>query len=161
VAVPAPTTTAAAAAGPLPAAFWAYWGCLAMSVAIEFCVLLWAPTYLEKVVELSGTAAAGAAAAFSAAMLLGRTPGAPFISGVPAERLFGAGLVVGLIGFALYWGMPRPLPAIAGLFVIGLGVALLYPLSLALAVNAAGRLSDAASARTMMAVGLAILTMPA
>lgn len=57
--------------------------------------------------------------------------------------------------------MPRPLVAISGLFVIGLGVAFLYPLSLALAVNAAGRLSDAASARSVMAVGVAILTMPA
>ena len=51
--------------------------------------------------------------------------------------------------------------AIAGLFLIGLGVALLYPLALDLAVSAAGEQSDAASARTMIAVGLAILIMPA
>ena len=55
----------------------------------------------------------------------------------------------------------RSLAAVAGLFVLGLGVAPLYPLSLGFAVGAAGARGDAASARVMLAVGLAILLTPA
>ena len=64
-------------------------------------------------------------------------------------------------GFVLYWGTRDPYFVVPGLFVIGLGVALLYPLALGLAVSAAGAHGDAASARVMIAVGLAILIMPA
>ena len=39
-------------AGPtrLPPSFWAYWGAIIMAVAIEFCIIVWAPAYLEEVV---------------------------------------------------------------------------------------------------------------
>ena len=70
-------------------------------------------------------------------------------------------LVVTAAGFLLYWGTRDPYFVVPGLFVIGLGVALLYPLALGLAVSAAGAHGDAASARVMIAVGLAILIMPA
>jgi fucose permease len=46
------------------------------------------------------------------------------------------------------------------LFVLGLGVALLYPLTLGFAIGAAGDRGDTASARFMLAAGLAIASMP-
>jgi fucose permease len=99
--------------------------------------------------------------AFSLAMLVGRTAGGRLVRAVSIPRLFIGELFLASIGFALYWGVADPRIAISGLFLIGLGVALLYPLALDLAVSAAGEQSDAASARTMLAVGLAILIMPA
>lgn len=147
-------------AGRLPPAYWAYWLLLAIVVAIEFSVLLWAPAYLERVVGLAPATAAGTAAVFALAMLVGRTAGSALVSRFPAARLYAAALLVTLLGFALYWQTPAPLVAVAGLAVIGLGVALLYPLSLGLALEAAPGKGAAASARFMFAVGLAILVAP-
>ena len=51
--------------------------------------------------------------------------------------------------------------AITGLFLTGMGIAPMYPLTLALAVRAAGSFATLASARTTLASGGAILVMPA
>jgi MFS family permease len=50
---------------------------------------------------------------------------------------------------------------VVGLFVLGLGIAPLYPLSIGFAIEAASPQAAAASARFMLAVGLSILSMPA
>jgi hypothetical protein len=42
----------------LPAPYWIYWCALTMAIAIEFCILLWAPEFLQHVVGLSATSAA-------------------------------------------------------------------------------------------------------
>lgn len=151
--------------GRLPAVYWAYWLLLALVVAIEFCVLLWAPAFLERVVGLPPTTAASAAAVFALAMLAGRLAGSALVGRIHPAKLYAASLVVTILGFALYWGggsawIAVPWIAILGLAVIGLGVALLYPLSLGLALEAAGPRGAAASARFMFAIGLAILTAP-
>ena len=148
------------AAGRLPVAYWAYWLLLALVVAIEFCVLLWAPAFLERVVGLAPTTAASTAAVFALAMLAGRLAGSALVGRIPPARLYAASLVVTILGFGLYWGGGSPWIAVPGLAVIGLGVALLYPLTLGLALETAGPRGAAASARFMFAVGTAILTAP-
>jgi predicted MFS family arabinose efflux permease len=139
----------------LPAAYWAYFAMLAFAVALEFAALLWAPSYLERV---STPAAAAGAGAFFAAMLVGRTVGIRLFSMFPTRTLyFGAAATI-LVGFAAYWGgVASPPVAIVGLFVIGLGVANLFALILSFAMNTAGAASDRASARAIVAPGLAIL----
>jgi predicted MFS family arabinose efflux permease len=150
------------ARGVLPAAYWAYWCLLVAAVSIEFCVLLWAPTFLERVAGLTPAAAATAAVAFSLAMLLGRTAGSGLVRVVAAPRLCLVALLGVLPAFLLYWAADRPLLTVAGLFLLGLGAAPLYPLTLGLAIGAAGALrAEVASARFMLAVGLAILSTPA
>jgi fucose permease len=145
----------------LPPAFWAYWACIAMSVAIEFCVLLWAPTFLTVSTGLAPGTAAAASACFSLAVLVGRTAGGGLVRIFPLRRLFFIALAVALAGFAVYWGAADPRIVVPGLFVVGLGVAMLYPLGLSLAIEAASERSDTASARIIVAGGLAILLMPA
>jgi fucose permease len=133
-----------------------------MAVAIEFCILLWAPEYLEHVVGLPATSAAGSAAVFGLAMLVGRTAGSGLLRRIAAERLFPLALLVTFLGFVIYWGLHRPPVAIVGLFVLGLGIALLYPLTLSFAIGASGvRSGDTASARAALAGSLAILVTPA
>jgi predicted MFS family arabinose efflux permease len=163
VRLPVPETArpAGGQTGVLPPAFWAYWTALGLACSIEFCILLWAPAFLEQVGGLSKPWAAGSAAAFSLAMLFGRTGGSVLVRWFSAQNLVVGAILVVLVGFAIYWGLGSTILVIPGLFVLGLGVALLYPLFLGLAVGAAGDLGDAASARTMLAVGIAILTMPA
>ena len=129
-------------------------------ISIEFCILLWAPEFLGKVTGLSQAHAASAAALFALAMLVGRTAGSGVVRYARPQHLFGVALLVTALGFLLYWGASRPALTITGLFVLGLGVALLYPLTLGFAIGAAGERGDTASARFMLAAGLAIASMP-
>jgi fucose permease len=149
-----------AASTPLPFAFWCYWTLLGMGVAVEFSSLLWAPAYFERVIGLDATSAAIAAAAFFAGMLVGRVGGAGLFRIVPIRLLFLIAATTLLAGFGLYWGATEPPFAIAGLFVVGLGTALLFPLALSFAIAAAGPAAERAAARVMLGPGLAILLAP-
>jgi predicted MFS family arabinose efflux permease len=158
--IPAARPHGESGAGRLPGAYWAYWATLFCVIALEYGTLLWSPEVLERVQGLSRAAAAVTAAAFSAAMLTGRLFAAPLLRRVSAQRLFLASLALTLPGMALYVGVRQPVLSIAGLFVLGLGIALLYPLALGFAIGVAGKLGDAASARASLASGVAILSMP-
>jgi predicted MFS family arabinose efflux permease len=144
----------------LPAASWAYLVMLGLGVALEMCLLLWSPAFLQQVVGLSRSWAATASAAFPAAMLLGRWAGSVVVRRVPPPLLYPASLVLLMPGFALYWGVAAPVLAVTGLFVAGLAVSLLYPLAMSFAMGAAGPAGDAASARSGLAAGTAILLAP-
>ena len=158
--IPAPRPRGKSGAGRLPAAYWAYWATLFCVIALEYCTLLWSPEVLEQVQGLSRASAVAMAAAFSAAMLTGRLFAAPLLRRVPAPRLFLASLALTLPGIALYVGVRQPVSSVVGLVVLGLGTALLYPLTLGFAIGVAGRLEEAASARASLASGVAILVMP-
>ena len=145
----------------LPAAYWAYWCKLGAVVALEFSVRFWAPTFLERVVGLSLAAAAASAAAFSVAILTGRLAASVLVRRFVALQLFLAALLVTILGFLVYWGVGWPVVAVVGLFVLGLGIAPLYPLTIGFAIEAVGPQGAPASARFMLAVGLSILSMPA
>jgi fucose permease len=129
-------------------------------VALEMTMLLWSPAYLEQVAGLPRTAAVTAAAAFPAAMLLGRSAGSVLVRRVAPAILYPATLCLIVPGFLAFWGgFPAPV-AVFGLFLAGLAIALLYPLSLSFAVGAAGAAGNAASARSGLAAGTAVLTAP-
>jgi fucose permease len=158
--IPAARPRSESGAGRLPAAYWAYWATLFCVIALEYCTLLWAPEVLERVQGLSRPSAAAMAAAFSAAMLIGRLSAAPLLRRVSGQRLFLASLALTLPGIALYVGVREPVLSVVGLVVLGLGTALLYPLTLGFAIGVAGRLEEVASARASLASGVAILIMP-
>ena len=63
-------------------------------------------------------------------------------------------------GFLLFWLAGVPVPAVAGLFVCGLGVANLYLLSLALALDAAPGRGDTVNARVQLLGGAFVVTAP-
>lgn len=159
---PMPDSPRVAARGPdrLPAASWAFLVMLGLGCALEMCLLLWSPAFLEQVVGLSRPVAATASAAFPVAMLLGRWAGSVALRLVPPSLLYPGSLCLLAPGFALYWASNWPPLAIAGLFVCGLAISLLYPLGLSFAVGAAGPAADAASARSGLAAGTALLTAP-
>jgi fucose permease len=166
----APVTAATGRGGGLDIVYWSYWATLALGVATEYCVLLWAPEYLERVTGLSRSGAAVGAGAFMVAMIGGRLAGSRLLDRYAAPVLLRSALLVALAGFVVYWGFGdaarvgvgwAAFCGVLGLFVIGLGVAPIYPLTLALAVRAAGPFAALASARTTLASGGAILLMPA
>jgi fucose permease len=144
----------------VPAASWAFLVMLGLGVALEMTMLLWSPAYLEQVAGLPRTAAVTAAAAFPAAMLLGRSAGSVLVRRVAPAILYPATLCLIAPGFLAFWGgFPAPV-AVFGLFLAGLAIALLYPLSLSFAVGAAGPAGNAVSARSGLAAGTALLTAP-
>lgn len=78
----------------------------------------------------------------------------------PRTILFSA-FSVGVLGFALYWGVSDQTAAIAGIFLLGVCVAPQYPVVMSLAIGAAGGASDLGAARLTLAVGIAVLLAPA
>jgi fucose permease len=144
----------------IPPASWAFLVMLGLGVALEMTMLLWSTAYLEQVAGLPRRAAVTAAAAFPAAMLVGRTAGSVLVRRVAPAILYPATLCLIVPGFLAFWGgFPAPV-VVLGLFLAGLAVALLYPLSLSFAVGAAGAAGSVASARSGLASGAAILTAP-
>ena len=154
--------------GHLPAAFWAYWGLLIASCALEFCILFWAPAFLERVIGFDAAAAATSAAGFPLGMLIGRIALRVLVRRVPLARLLAAALALVFAGFLIYWGVGSELgiapAAILGIFVIGLGVAPLYPLVTNFAIGAAPAsipgARDLAAMRMAIAFGTALLLAP-
>ena len=144
----------------LPRAYWAYWAVILCAVSVEFSMLFWTADFLHDVAGLPRAVAAGAAGTFLGALLLGRLVASRLVRTRPAARLLPAALILATAGFLLYWLAPTAPVRLAGLFVAGLGVAPLYPLSLSLAVAAAPGRGAAATARASLASGTAIFAAP-
>jgi fucose permease len=144
----------------LPAVYWLYWFALLTFVAVEFCVVFWATDYLESERGLGPAAAAGLSSVFLVGMTIGRVVGGSFARRVHAARMLRVALAVSAVGFLLFWAAGWVPAAVGGLAVTGLGVALLYPLTLSLALGASGGRTDAASARAAFASGGAIALAP-
>ena len=60
----------------------------------------------------------------------------------------------------VFWATGLPVPSVVGLAITGLGVAMLYPLALAIAVGVAAEAPDVATARCALGSGLAIAFAP-
>lgn len=147
-------------AGRLPRDYWITWGVLVCVIAIEFCLALWAADLLRT---RTGLGPAGATAAWSGALVgvfLSRLLGGRLAERYAVDALLLAALAVLTAGFALFWVPTAPGPAVAGLFVCGLGLGLLFPLTMARAIAAAPGRSDLAATRASLAAGLAAGLVP-
>lgn len=144
----------------LPPAFWFYWALLFVSCSLEYCILLWAPAYLERIVGLAPASAAAAASIFAVGVLVGRLVVGAIVGRMSPRRLFVAALALAMLGFLVYWGLSGPVSAAIGILLLGFGVAPLYPLTMAFAVGAAGEATDIASTRLTLAFGLSLLIAP-
>jgi predicted MFS family arabinose efflux permease len=161
--IPAPRPAALrhpAQGQPLPIAFWAYWVVICLGVSIEWCLIFWGADFLEKVIGLGQINAATMMSLFFGAMVVGRFAGSRLSRTRPSETLLLFALGITLAGFPLFWLARFPPLNLIGLFIAGLGVANLFPLTLAAALSVAPEQADAASARVSMAGGLAMLIAP-
>jgi fucose permease len=144
----------------LPRRYWLHWCALLVFVAVEFCVAFWATDYLESERALSDSAAAASASLLLVGMTAGRLAGAWLAKRLPAERILFGALAVATTGFTVYWLVEAVPATLTGLTVAGLGIAVLYPLTLALAIAASDGRTDAASARAAFATGIAVGVAP-
>jgi MFS family permease len=165
----APVAGAPVAAAPIAAArprrglgpeFWRHWLTLVIVVGVEFCMIYWAAGYLQAEVGLSPAAAAASVAVFLAGMVAGRVAGGRVALHAPPDRLLVRALGLAAAGFVVFWATGLPVPSVVGLAITGLGVAMLYPLALAMAVGVASDAPDLASARCALGSGLAITIAP-
>lgn len=156
-----PSSTVPAVSTGLPAGFWAYWLVIVLCVAAEWCLAFWSADFLSgQRVGLPRNAASTAVSVLFLAMIAGRVIGSRLARSIASGRLLLAALAVAAAGFPLFWLARSPVLNLAGLFVTGLGVANLYPLSMATAAGVGAHRMDTASARISMGSGVAILTAP-
>jgi MFS family permease len=143
----------------LPLGYWAFWFGVVLAVSIEFSLIFWGADFLVAA-GLSTSAAATTVSLFLWGMVAGRFAGRQAAQLMPTERLLLLALGVSATGFFVYWLVPIALVAVLGLFVAGIGVANLFPLTVALALGAAPGQSNEAGARLTFASGTAILAAP-
>ena len=103
---------------------------------------------------------AQAVSLFLAAMIIGRLMGSRLIRTVSIYKVIIASVVLAGAGFLIFWTTDNAVLGMFGLFLTGLGVANLYPLTLSLAIGAAEGNTVLASARTTLASGVAIFALP-
>ena len=144
----------------LPPTFWLLCLVLFLVGAVEWCVAYWGAEFLAAVVGLAAATAAMAMALFFAAMAAGRLIGSRLVRYFPGTAVLLGAIAVALGGFLLFWLAASPLLSLPGLFIAGLGIANLYPLTVAAATGAAPHLIDQATARLAVATGVALLTAP-
>lgn len=146
--------------GALPPIFWAYWALTLFCVAIEWCVVVWSADFLHDVGGLSVVNAASVLGVFFVAEVVGRVIGSRLTHSRSSMSLLLVALLVTLAGFPLLWLAPAVPLRVVGLLITGLGVANLFPLTLAAATGVAPRKADSASSRIALGAGIAIFAAP-
>ncbi len=160
-AAPQATTEAGRSGGErLPVAYWFYWLTIIAFVGVEQSVLVWTTEFLTRIKGVPVASAAITAGAFSLGMLVGRLSSAFVLTRITATRALYLSAIVTVPAFFLFWGSPSLTLAVIGLFALGLGCALQYPLTLTKAIVAAGPCGELATARASLASGLSILIIP-
>lgn len=139
---------------------WILAALVAVGIAVEFCVIYFGAEMLTAT-GLRTAQAATAMSGFYLGILVGRLGGVWLIRRAGRTvALLWASLAVTMAGFLLFWLAGSPEPAIAGLFLCGLGIANLYPLSLALALAAAPGNEDSANGTTQLLGGVLVVAFP-
>ncbi|HEX7491533.1 MAG TPA: MFS transporter [Candidatus Limnocylindrales bacterium] len=145
----------------LPAAYWFAWLLIALVVSIEFSFVFWGSTVVAQRTGISSGNATLLASLFVAGMFLGRAAiGRGFGSRREPRLMIVAGLAVALMGACLVWVSTISAISGLGLFLGGLGTAGLYPVAIAVALQAAPRAPFEAAARATLAAGIAVLLAP-
>jgi MFS family permease len=139
---------------------WLLAAMVAVGIAVEFCPVYFGAEALTGI-GLRTAQAAIAMSGFYFGILVGRVGGA-FLTRRAGRTLplLYASLAVTAAGFLLFWLAGQPVLAVTGLFLCGLGVANLYPLSLALTLAAAPGKGDTANARTQLLGGIFVIVAP-
>lgn len=132
------------------------WLRIVLAVAAEFCFVVWAAARLRDTGAVAGSAAA-LAAAFVVGMAIGR-----ILSPRIADRtwIVPAGSAVAVIGTAIVFAGDDPTIVTAGIAVAGMGLAALYPVTLAQLAAVPGLAPRHSSSLGALASGTAVLAAP-
>ena len=139
----------------LPQAYWLAAAAVVCAVAIEFCMITWTPDLLTTRTGMSPGTASGAVSAVVGGMAAGRLLVGALARNRGPLGLFLVGVAVAAGGWVFVWLSTNPVAAVAGLFVVGLGIAGQYPLGAAMVMALSGGQPDRAIAVMSIGVGLA------
>ena len=145
----------------LPTRFWLVWVFLVAVIAVEFSIVFWGATLIQRQTGVATGVATLLGGLFLGGMFVGRL-GQSLGLGTTGDirRSAAIGIVLAGTGAAIAWMSTSAPMSGAALFLAGLGVAGLYPLGVAAALSAAtGRLTLAGT-RLTLASGTAILLAP-
>ena len=155
-----PIEAEAQASGKLPGRYWLIWFAMMFGIAIEFCTVYWSADFNAKVLGLAQNAATQATSLFLIGMILGRFAGSRLLERLPARKILMGSIMLGAAGYLAFWSAAQSELSLAGLFIMGLGVANFYPTLLPLAIRSAGSQKQLAGARATLATGVAIFFLP-
>jgi len=153
------STASSAKQTPLPLMFWIFGVLMILAVAIEWLITSWSPSFLTNVVGYQASTSALLVSVYAGSIVLGRLAGRRLLDLMSEGRLMVVSLVWILLAFPLYWLSSVPELNVLGLFLIGLGVGNLAPLSMSGAMAAASKSRSRASARFGMFPSIANVTM--
>lgn len=137
----------------LPRRFWWSLSVVALLLATEFTLTLWSADLLRERAGLGAAAAAASLAAVTGGMFIGRLYGSRLAQTWSVDRLLIASILVALAGFAVAWLSTAVVPILLALFVVGLGIAVHWPIGVSRAVASSGGLIDRASGLSSVAAG--------
>lgn len=144
----------------MPAAFWWSWSVLVMTTAIEFSMTIWCSDVLQNHDGLSKGAAATGVTAIVTGMTIGRLSSSRLTLRQATDRLLAGVFALTVIGFALFWITALPVLAYAGLFVVGLGISLQFPLAITRLIGFSEGRPDLATGYGSIGTGLAVAIAP-
>jgi MFS family permease len=154
-------TQVAAVAGRLSRDYWLAWWLVVLGVSVEFSLVFWASTLVERQVGISLADATLVAAGFYAGMATSRIAlSFHVVSHRDPITLMRLGLAIALAGTLLAWATGSLVPAAAGIYLGGVGTGFQYPLGVSVALSLVPGLQDRGSARLILASGVAILVAP-
>jgi fucose permease len=145
--------------GRLPGACRAWLVVLFLAVALEFSVGFTASAWLRER-GLPTDLAVAAAATLYVPMLTGRVVGSRLVRTRQPERLLLGAFALAGTGVSILWLAPGVLPRLAGLALVGFGIANAFPLSLSAVLATVPGQADRASARSVVTGAVAVMVVP-
>ena len=145
---------------PFPTLFWLLCTVLFLAVAIEWLLFYWTPDFLTEVAGFERTTAVTLISVQGVAMVIGRLIGRRLLMFMSVRRLTLMSFAVIVVFCPVYLYSPLPLLTVVGLFVMGLGIANLFPMGLTQVMQISGDQTGRASARATVAGSSAIVIVP-
>jgi fucose permease len=124
-------------------------------VGTEFCCTFWSADQLRTHVGLGAGPASAAVSALLVGMAIGRFSSVPLTARWSVDRLLVVAIALALAGWACMWTAISIVVALLGLGLLGLGLALQFPLSLVRTMKDSGGRPDTANALASVGTGLA------
>ena len=147
--------------GRLPREFWMPWVLTVLVVCLEFGILFWASTVVERSTGVSLADATLTISVYIGGIVVGRGLLSTHAVGrTDPVWLLRGGLLLTFIGSTLVWMSPSFEFAAVAMFVCGLGLGWLYPIAGSITLATAPHLPALASSRVVLASGVAILSAP-
>lgn len=145
----------------LPRAYWLPWTLTVMVIGLEFFVVVWGGSLVAARTGESLADATLTVSAFIAGMIAGRAVmSMPAAARLQAMWIIRGGLLLTFGAVLVLWASGSWALSAAAMAVAGFGIGILYPPCAAITLAAAPKAPAAASARLVLAAGLAILVAP-